>query len=131
MAKRSAGTNGYKAPKADTPAWKLHFVQCTLSQADKAIFSDFEREEPDTATWLSDVVLEGYKVTISFLDNSGCFNVCLIETSRIGNPQTQAVDAKAATLNRALCLLMWKFSYMLQSDLNNGLTRSFGGSEVD
>lgn len=131
MAKQAAGTNGHKAPKTDTPAWKLHFVQCTLSTADKVAFKEFEAEEPDVVQWLADTVLAGYKITTSFLDASDCYNVCLIETPRIGNPQTQAVDAKASTLNRALCLLMWKFSYMLQSDLNNGLTRSFGGSEVD
>lgn len=107
---------------------KTVWVECDLGEDHKKHLKSLKVTAEKTMQGLDSLVVEGYKLSMSFETKNDCVGVYLTQPKPEGQEYTVCLSARGPSLDKALMVLLYKHFEMLQGDWSGKVK---AGSYID
>ncbi len=112
MAAKAKAKIAQKPMKREEFVWQ-GFVQCKMSDSDKANFAQWDIQDNDVWEGVSQYAVAGYKITIIYAPNNKSFTASMTGQPECGDNHGWCVNAFAADPYNAVRAMLYKVTAML------------------
>lgn len=106
-------SRGAGRTRAETNKPAFAYVNINLSDSDKEIIAGKELDAVRLLDWILRLTVDGYKVSVSYDDNSDCFIVSVTSTRPTNGDYNRCVTSRSNELERAYLTALYKFEVLL------------------
>lgn len=112
-------TNEKRTQNGDKNFTLPTFVSCELNDEERSYCKQHVLNLSEVSSRLEDLLTEGFKLTLSWDDNSDCALATLIGTPKQATNRGLALSARGGSLEGSLTVLFYKHFEKLKEDWTN------------